>query len=282
MRFTVCFLVCFALLAFAGGRTFTEGHNEPSDHRGSYTIEESFAVGLASSYGLAIQNSMSNSIWITNYSTLQSIEYNMTTGAATGTTFSVSSGVDPDDMGYCEYAGSANQFFYGDWSASWLAVYDESTTATGAYFNKNIVGPASWGHICGIDAGHGNMYVSDFFIDEIAWGSYTGTESTVTWSTATFSTVSGIAVWGDFLFLCTQNVGEDNIFILELNPDGSPNMTPVWSCEFTEYADGPNGGIDFDGMYLWVYPQNDNLYKLDIDWESALTRNSWGSIKTSF
>lgn len=282
MKFTVCILVCFALLAFAGERTATGGHNEPAGQRGSYTIEESFAVGQANSYGLTIQDAVSNSIWICDYTALQNNEFDMTTGVATGTTFAVTSGVDPDDMGYCEYSGSENQFFYGDWSGSWIAVYDESTTGAGAYHNKNIDGPAAWSRICGVAAGHDNMYASDFFTDEIGWAPYTGTESTISWSTAAFNTVSGMAVWGDFLFICTQNPGEDNIFILELNPDGSPNMTPVWSCEFTEDPDGPNGGIDFDGAYLWVYPQNGNLFKLDIDFDTALTRSSWGSIKTSF
>ena len=281
MKFTLCIVACFAILGFAGDRTATGGHNEHASHRGTYTVEESFAVGLSDSYGLAIQDAVSNSIWICNYATLLNNEFNMTSGAATGTTFPVTCGVDPDDMGYSEYSGSANQFFYGHWTASWIAVYDESTTASGAYFNKNIDGPAAWGKICGVAAGHDNMYVSDFGVDEIAWGSYTGTEATISWSTAAFSTVSGMAVWGDFLFICTQNTGEDNMFILELNPDGSPNMTPIWSCEFTEDPEGPNGGIDFDGTYLWVYPQNGNLFKLDLDWESALTRSSWGSIKTS-
>jgi hypothetical protein len=104
----------------------------------------------------------------------------------------------------------------------------------------------------------------------------------VTWTTGSFATVSGVAVYGDYLFVCTQVAGSDNIFIFELNSDGSPNMTPVWSCNFTEDADGPNGGIDFDGQYLWVYPQNDNIYKLDIDFDVSLQTDTWAGIKTAF
>lgn len=283
MKNVVILLLCIAFAASAIARIGGSGHNEPAPFRGTYTVEASYFIGLSSSYGLAIQDDVSNSIWISQYNPLVNNEFDMSTGSATGYTWAISNGVDPDDMGYCVYASSPNEFFFGDWVSNDIAVYDASTTSIDPYFVRNITGPASWGHICGVDAGHDNLYVSDFFSDEIAWGSYTGTESTVTWNTATFNTVSGMAVWGDYLFICTQETGTDNIFIFELEPDGSVNMTPVWSCNFNNDPDGPNGGLDYDGSYLWVFPQNADLFKLDIDWTpSSLDRDTWGNIKTLF
>ena len=282
MKMFLAFLLVIIASGYAGTRTGISGENEPALQRGTYTVEASYAVGLSSSYGLAIQDDLSNSIWISNYSSLLNNEFDMSSGSA-GSTWSISSGVDPDDQGYCEYPVSPNQFFFGDWSSSFIAIYDASTTGTAAYFNSNILGPGSWTCVCGVAAGHNNIYASDFFADEIGWGTYTGTESTVTWTTAAFSTVSGMAVYGDYLFVCTQVSGTDNIFIFKLDDNGVPDMTPEWSCNFTEYADGPNGGIDYDGEFLWVYPQNDNLYKLDIDWTpEALVRDTWAAIKSSF
>ncbi len=281
MKFAQALILVLAATSLAA-RTGSGGHNEPASTRGTYTVVASYPVGLSSSYGLAIQDDVENSIWISNYSSLTDIEYDMTTGSATGATWSISSGVDPDDMGYCSYTSTPSQFFFGHWASSMIAVYDASDTLPTAYYKCNITGPSGWGVVCGVDAGHGHLYASDFFTDQIAWGAYTGTETTVTWTTASFQTVSGMAVFGDYLFVCTQDTGTDNIFIFELNADGSPDMTPVWSCNFTEYASGPNGGIDFDGEYLWVYPQNDNLYKLTIDFDLGLESDTWAGIKASF
>ena len=279
--FSLVLLVLFASLAF-GEKSGPSGFNPPAQVRGTYTVEETFAVGLASAYGLAIQREIPNSIWISQYAPLVNNEFDMTTGTATGSTWPISSGVDADDMGYCEYASSPNQFFFGDWGGSSIAVYDVSTTSANPYFMKDLAGPAGWQAVCGVGAGHGNIYASDFFADEIAWAEYTGTETTVTWSSATFASVSGMSVYMDWLFVVCQITGSDNIFIFELNPDGSPIMTPVWSANFTESASSA-GGIDYDGEYLWVYPQNDNLYKLDIDWSpSSLDRTTWGAIKATF
>jgi len=259
------------------------GHNEPAAVRGTYTVVESYSVGLTSSYGLAIMDDQTNSIWISNYGLLKNNEFDMSTGGATGNTFSITGGVDPDDQGYCSYGGTTpSQFFFGNWSSSYVAVFDVSTTESAVYYRGNIGGPAGWSTVCGVDAGHDNMYVSCFFADEIGWGAYTGTESSVTWTTADFDAVSGMAVWEDYLFVCCQIEGADNIFIFQLNADGSPDMTPVWSCNFT-HSSASAGGIDYDGSYLWLYPQNDNLFKLDIDWfPEALDRQTWGAIKSSF
>jgi hypothetical protein len=282
MKTSLCVLLCLCLAVSASARVGTPGHNDSALNRGSYTVAASYAVGLSSAYGLAIQTDVPNSIWISQYSPLVDNEFDMSTGSATGNTWAIYGGVDADDMGYCVYAGSPNQFFFGDWAASSIEIYDASTTGADPFYSKDIAGPSGWAVVCGVDAGHGNLYASDFFTDQIAWGPYTGTESTVTWTTAPFATVSGMSVWENYLFVCCQITGADNIFIFELNPDGSPIMTPIWSCEFIESASSA-GGIDFDGTYVWLYPQNDNLYKLDIDWEpSALETDTWGGIKSVF
>jgi hypothetical protein len=281
MRVLAAVLSLVCVSAFAA-RTGSMGFNEPAEYRGSYTVEASYAVGLASAYGLAIQRDVPNSIWISQYTPLVNNEFDMSTGSATGNTWGITSGVDPDDMGYCEYASSPNQFFFGDWAGSSIAVYDVSTTGASPYFMKDIAGPASWAAVCGVAGGKGNLYASNFFTDQIAWGPYTGTETEVTWSTASFASVSGMSVWGDYLFVVCQITGADNMFIFELDAGGTPNMTPVWSANFTASTSSA-GGIDYCGEYLWVYPQNDNLYKLSIDWvPSSLERDSWGGIKSSF
>ncbi len=281
MKVALALMMLVVAISFAD-RVGTPGHNESASFRGSYTVAGTYSPGLSSSYGLAIRNDVANSIWIANYSTLLNYEFDMVSGSATGTSWAISSGVDPDDQGYCEYTSTPGQFFFGHWGPSMIAVYDASDTQPTAWHKLNLAGPGAWNCVCGVDAGHGNLYASDFFTDQIAWGPYTGVETSVTWSTASFATVSGLAVYGDYLFACTQTPGVDNIFLFELNADGSPNMTPVWSCNFTEDEDGPNGGLDFDGEYLWVYPQNGSLYKLDIDYDLGLRSDTWGAIKASF
>ncbi|MCK4806511.1 MAG: hypothetical protein KAT09_02630 [Candidatus Aegiribacteria sp.] len=283
MKTAVILLFCVFLALSAMDRTSgSSGHNNPALFRGSYTVLASYAVGLGSSYGLAIQNDVTNSIWISQYSPLTNNEFDMSTGSATGYTWPIYNGVDPDDMGYCVYSSSPNEFFFGDWVSNNIQIYDVSTTGVDPYFVRDLTGPSAWTHICGVDAGHDNLYVSCFFADEIAWGAYTGTESTVTWTTAAFNAVSGVSVWDNYLFVCCQITGADNIFIFELYADGSVNMTPVWSCQFDE-GGYPGGGIDYDGDYLWVFQQNSNLSKLDIDWiPTALQRDTWGAIKSTF
>jgi hypothetical protein len=274
--------VCLPLMAMERTGSLN-GYNEPSAFRGTYTVEASYAVGLSSAYGLAIKREVPNSIWISQYSPLVCNEFNMSTGAPTGSTWPITSGVDPDDMGYCEYPGSPNQFFFGDWVSSSIAVYDVSTTGANPYFVRNIGGPGSgWSAVCGVAAGQDHLYASNFFTDQIAWGPYTGTESTVSWTTASFAAVSGMSVWENYLFVCCQVTGTDNIFIFEINADGSVNMSPVWSTNFT-HSSSSAGGVDYCGEYLWVYPQNDNLFKLSIDWTpTSLQRDTWGAIKAAY
>lgn len=280
MRTAITILLCLAMAIGAYDRTGFSGANPPAANRGTYTVVESYAVGLSSAYGLAIQEDATNSIWISQYSPLVNNEFEMSTGMPSGYTWDIDDGVDPDDMGYADYPAAPSQFLFGDWAMSRISVYDVSTTGAAPYHTKYLEGPGGWDTVCGVDAGYGCIYASDFFVGEIAWGSYeAGLDTTVTWTTAPFEAVSGMAVWSQYLFVCCQVTGADNIFIFQLEPDGCVNMTPIWSCEFTETASSM-GGIDFDGEYLWLYPQNDNLYKLDIDWEpTALQQTTWGDIK---
>ena len=219
MKIAVVFLVCVVFILSAMDRTsLSSGYNVPAAFKGTYTVVAQYAVGLPSAYGLAIQDDVANSIWISQYAPLVNNEFDMLTGAPTGYTWPIYNGVDADDMGYCVYAGSPNEFFFGDWASNTIQVYDVSTTSVDPYFARDITGPSAWTTICGVDAGHDNLYVASFFADEIAWGAYTGTESTVSWTTAPFLTVSGMSVWGDYLFVCCQIYNLfSNYFIFLIN-----------------------------------------------------------------
>jgi hypothetical protein len=96
-----------------------------------------------------------------------------------------------------------------------------------------------------------------------------------------YESVYGLAVWGNYLFVAMGIDSDVNIAIHELAGDGTPSSTPVWSTTFFE---GPvNGGIDYDGEYLYIYPQNDYIYVLDIDFTGgALEQSTWGEIKAGF
>jgi hypothetical protein len=273
-------LLCVALVAFAEVRTGTPGgHNPPATTRGTYTVEEVIVAGLAGGYGLALQDDVADRAWIVSWDALLNFEYDLSIGIQTGNDFAITDGIDPDDEGYCSDYAAGSQWFFGQWVASGAGVFDD----TGSYM-KFLDGPATWDRICGVDAGDGYIYASTFYPpDEIAWAAYTGVETSVTWTTASFVSVSGMAVYDGFLFVCCQILSADNIFIFELNPDGSPVMTPVWSTEFTEEDMDGAGGIDYDGTYLWLYPQNTDLYKLSIDWNpGALDQSTWGEIKANF
>ena len=281
MKLLVVILLVLSLSVFAAARTGNGmGHNPSASTRGTITFVDMYSVALTSSYGLAIQDNVADRIWISNWGDVKNIQFDMTTGSQTGTEFPITNGIDPDDAGYGLYTGG-NQFFFGDWTFSNIGVFSE----TGTYL-KSIAGPGgAWTTVTGVAAGNDMLYCSDFHTaaNELAWGTYTGTESSVSWTTATFDAISGMSVYGDYLVVCCQITGSDNIFILEINPDGSLNMTPVWSAEFVLEDMSGAGGVDYDGTYLWLYPQNTNLYKLTIDFNfSALDATTWGQIKNSF
>ena len=278
MRLLTCVLLIIAISAFASVKTGGTGMPNPWASNGTYTVMDTMAGGLSGSYGLAIQDNAANSIWILNWSDMLNYEFDMVGGSATGTTFAITGGVDPDDQAYCEYA-SGNQWFMSDYSASFVAIFEEDGT-----FLRNFDGPASVSKIFGVGAGHGMMYVGGAVEGELGWGAYTGTETSTTWTTMPYESVYGLAVWGDYLFVACGIEYADNVFIHDIAADGTPGATPVWSCSFLENATGDvNGGIDYDGSYLWVYPQNDFLYKLDIDFDpGALESDTWAAIKSSF
>lgn len=277
MKTAVIILICLALSVLAFERTHgSGGHNPAALVRGDYTIVDSYEVGLETSYGLAIQDDVTDILWLCNWGELLNYEVDMGNGQLTGNTWAIVDDVDPDDEAYCEY-GSGNQFFIGDWASNNIGVFDDSGN-----FEGLIEGPAGWSGVYGVGAGHDMLYVSDKAHVEIAWGSYTGTESSVSWTTAAFETVYGMAVYGDYIFMSCGIAGADNIFIFSINADGSLDMTPVWSTIFYHEPE-PDGGLDWDGEYLWLYPQNTSLFKLDIDWVPvSLEQSTWGQIKADF
>ena len=276
MRLIACAMLVLAGLAFATVRTGGTGQGYPYSARGSYTVEDVLAGGLEASYGLAIKDNAANSAWILNWSDVANYEFDMVSGSATGNSWAITGGVDADDQAYAQFAGGY-QWFMTDYASSMFGVFQEDGTHL-----RNIDGPAGYTNLFGIGATDGFIYVGSPNEAKLAWGPYTGTETSITWSDIDYGDVYGLAVWEDYLFVALGVEGADNIFIHHLNPDGSPNPTPEWSCVFTEEVE-VNGGIDYDGEYLWIYPQNTFLYKLSIDWDpQSLESDTWAGIKASF
>ncbi|MCK5786389.1 MAG: hypothetical protein KAH54_07510 [Candidatus Sabulitectum sp.] len=278
MRLFMCILLVVAVSASAGVRTGGSGTPNPWSSNGTYTIVDIQAGGLTNSYGLAIKDTAANSAWILNWGDMLDVEIDMAGGSPTGTTWAITGGVDPDDQAFCEYT-SGDQWFLTDYSGSWFGVFAEDGT-----WLRNVDGPSGYTNLFGIGAGNDMLYVGSPNESALDWGSYTGAETSVTWTSMTYEDVYGLAVWGDYLFVACGVAGSDNIFIHDIAADGTPGATPVWSCNFVESATGElNGGIDYDGTHLWVYPQNDFLYKLDIDFiPGALEADTWAGVKTSF
>ncbi len=279
MKKVVFLLLCVALTLSAADRVVESGSIASPSQKGTYTVVSSFDPDMAASaYGMAIQDNVTDRMWIASWGDGYTYEYDMSVGFPTGNVWEITNAIDGDDMCWSDYSGGA-QFFIGDYTFSNIGVWD----ASGSWV-RALAGPASFSNVFPVSAGN-DMFYTDR-AGEMAWGSYTGTESAITWTVVTSPVPSsyGMAVWGDNLFLCNGELGVDNVFIFDLNPDGSVNLAPVWSCEFTEGTEGaPNGAIDYDGMYLYVYPQNDYVYKLDIDWmPGALENSTWGQIKAEF
>ena len=279
MKKVVFLLLCVALTLSAADRVagLGSGSGATAFQKGTYTIVSSFDPDLPSSaYGMAIQDNATDRLWIASWGDVTTYEFDMSTGFATGNTWEITNSIDGDDMAWCEYTAGA-QFVIGDYTFSNIGVWD----ASGSWL-KALAGPASFSNVFPVAIGH-DMFYTDRS-GEMAWGSYTGTESAITWTVVTSPVPSsyGMAVWGDYLFLCNGEIGTDNLFIFDINSDGSVNLTPIWSAEFTEVVDGANGAIDYDGTYLYVYPQNDFVYTLDIDWTGALENSTWGQIKAEF
>jgi hypothetical protein len=276
MRIVMIALLVVAFAASATVKTGGNGTPNPWSSRGTYTVEDVLAGGLNASYGLAIKTDTPNSIWILNWSEMADFEFDMVTGG-TGDSWLITGGVDPDDQAYAEFA-TGNQWFMTDYVSSMFAVFEDNGTHI-----ANIAGPAGYTNLFGIGAGGGYVYVGSPNEETLAWGAYTGTETSVSWiGEITYSSVYGLAVWENYLFVACGISDADNIFIHEINPDGSPNPVPVWSAAFVEEA-SMNGGIDYCGEYLWVYPQNTYLYKLSIDFDpQALESDTWGGIKSAF
>lgn len=284
MKKLVFLLLCLALTLSAGDRVVESGSSTSATEKGSYTLVSFFNPMVpAEAFGMAIQDNVADRLWISSWGEIFTYEYAISTGIATGNSWPITNDIDANDMAWCDYAGGA-QFLIGDYSFSNIGVFD----ASGAWV-RALGGPASFSSVIAVGAGHNMIYTERG--DEIAWGSYTGTESSVTWNieVSPLGSCYGMAVWGDYLFASTGDYGVDNIFIFEINSDGSLNLTPVWSCQF---IDGPgivDGGIDYDGTYLYAFPEyihpenGDFMYILDINWSpSALENSTWGQIKAEF
>jgi hypothetical protein len=277
MRTLLVVLLTVAVAASASVRTGGSQTPNPWSCNGTYTVEETLVGGLTTSYGLAIKDNVANSIWILNWGDMINYEFDMVSGSSLGQ-WDITGGVDPDDQAYAEFT-SGNQFFMTDYAAPFFAVFEEDGT-----FIHNIDGPATYTNLFGIGVGNDMVYLGSPNEDVLAWGGpYTGTETSIaTWDEMAYESVYGLAVWGDYLFVACGLEGVDNMFIHSLDAAGVPSASPVWSAMFVEAA-SVNGGIDYDGQYLWVYPQNDFLYKLSIDWTpGALDQGTWGSIKATF
>lgn len=267
-------VLVLAMAVSASVRTGGSGHGSPWPSRGSYTIVNMIAGGLTTSYGLAIQTSVSNSMWILNWGDMMNYEFTMDTGDPTGSSWAITGGVDPDDQAFCEFA-SGNQFFMTDYTASFFAVFDEDGN-----FLRNIDGPPGYQKLFGIGVGHDMVYLGGASDSKLAWGGpYTGTETSIaSWDDMDYTSVYGLAVWENYLFVALGIEASPNILIHEIAADGTPSADPVWSTIFFENP--ANGGIDYDGEYLYLYPQNDYVYILDIDFDpQALEQTTWGSIK---
>ncbi|MBN2587505.1 MAG: hypothetical protein JXA64_02785 [Candidatus Fermentibacteraceae bacterium] len=274
MKYAILAVLMITLALSASDRVGGSGGSNPWAQRGTYTIVTQIAGGLATSYGLAIKDNTANSIWILNWGDMLNYEFEMDTGDPTGNSWAITGGVDPDDQAFCVY-GSDGQWFMTDYASSFFSVFEENGT-----FLRNIDGPVGYTNLFGIGAGYGHMYVGSPNESKLAWGAYTGTETSISWSEMDYESVYGLAVYGNYLFVACGIDSDVNLFIHELAPDGTPGTTPVWSTTFFE---GPvNGGIDYDGTYLYIYPQNDFIYVLDIDFTpGALEQSTWGAIKAA-
>lgn len=260
-----------------------------ASHRGQYKIVESYDLDMEDAYGIAIFDDQDDRIWISEGYDYENHETIMSTGKLTGVKWSISCSVDIDalDQAYCEYDGIANQIFFGNYCGNNVVIWNAEEGTNSAVYNKRINGPSGgvpWKRVYGVAAGNGHLYASSIHADQIAWAKYSGTERSVKWSTAPMTDVYGMAVWDNYLFIIRISANHtDDILILELNSDGSPNMTPVWSCPFIYQR---HSGIDYDGEFLWIQPfgRNCPLYKLEIDFMGGnkLETSTWGGVKNSF
>lgn len=98
MRIFMCALLVLSVAAMASDRTGGSGAGNPWSSRGSYTVMNVMAGGLTGAYGMSIKDSTPNSIWIHSWSDMINMEFDMVTGSATGVTWDITGGVDPDDQ----------------------------------------------------------------------------------------------------------------------------------------------------------------------------------------
>ncbi|MEN8209743.1 MAG: hypothetical protein ABFR50_10895, partial [Candidatus Fermentibacteria bacterium] len=172
MKKVVFLLLCLALTLSAADRVVESGSGSAMTGKGTYTVVSSFDPDMAASaYGMAIQDNVADRMWISSWGDLNTYEYDMSTGFATGNSWEITNSIDADDMAWCEYAGGA-QFAIGDYTFSNIGVFD----ASGVYV-KSLAGPSSFSNVFPVALGHDMIYVDRS--GEMAWGSYTGTEASI-------------------------------------------------------------------------------------------------------
>ena len=284
MRVLLRTILVLSTIAMAGTPISELGSHKEANSKGMYGVADYLTDQLGAVYGLAIKDGTQDSMWLTAWGdTTACHEIKLSTGEFTGNSWLALGDTIPRaaDLAYCEYSTSG-QFLIADATIEGMPgflVYDESGT-----FIHKIYGPSSFTSLYGIGAGNGFVYVASQAEGKIAWGAYTGTETAVSWAgEAVVPDVFGLAVYDDYLFVCKGIQGIENMLIYHINPDGSFGSEPIWSAVFDEpgFA-GLDGGIDYDGTYLYVLPQYGFVFKLTIDFNLSLSPSTWGNIKTSF
>jgi hypothetical protein len=87
MKISALLLVCLAAASFAAIRTGGQPtSSNPFHGNGTYTVVNTLIGGLTQSYGMTIQDDVSNSIWIPTGAHYTNAEYSdVTSGSPTGT-----------------------------------------------------------------------------------------------------------------------------------------------------------------------------------------------------
>jgi hypothetical protein len=259
----------------------SSGHPD-AQTKGTYTVVDSNTdLGYGGYYGLACKRNKYNSIWISSWEDGTVYEHRKSDLGATGNYwFFDAADCDMDDLGW--FGGTDKQWVGGGYTnTNWFSFWEEDGTYIG-----DVDSPAGWDRVMAATASskYGMIYCATG--DELAYGSYDGDPGNFSgWTTTTTTSCYGLAAWRDYLVAFCALSGEDNIFFYPLDGSGVPNTgSPYWSCEFVEEDPTTTnaGGVDFDGHYLYVMPQNGGLYKLDPDVVVGIKSASLGEIKANF
>jgi hypothetical protein len=153
-------------------------------------------------------------------------------------------GVDPDDQAYCSTL--RNQFFMTDYGITCSAVFQENGTHLANIAVLRVHQPLR------IGAGHGT--VCGFAQrSHLARGPYTGTETGISgWEEIPYGRCTACRM-GRLPLRGLRLIGEDNIFTITSTPTVRPTRNR--SVHHLHGGESVNGGIDFDGEYLYCSPR---------------------------